>query len=55
MPTLSHCKSVNNCSLNLLLLKVIHLYQDDNYSEDKVSSIYGMANITSQNLKKRSK
>ena len=35
MPTLSYCKSTNNCSLNLLLLKVVYLYQDQDYNSSE--------------------
>ena len=55
MPTLRYCKFANNCSLNLLLLKVDYLYQDFNSRENQVSSIYGMVNMTNQNRKKRFK
>ena len=55
MPTVSYCKSANNCSLNLLLLKVVYLYQDYNSRENQVSSIDGIANMTNQNRKKRFK
>ena len=51
MPTLSYSKSANNCSLNLILLKVVYLYQDYNSTENQGSSIYGMANMTNQNRK----
>ena len=51
MPTLSYCKSTNICSLNLLLLKVVYLYQDYNSTENQGSSIYGMTNMTNQNRK----
>ena len=53
MPTLSSFKSVNNCSPNLLLLKVVYLYQDYNISDNQVSSIYGMAYMFNRNRKKR--
>ena len=42
---------MNDGSANLLLLKV-HLYQDYNSSENKVSSIYGMANINFEKCSK---
>ena len=51
MPTLSYCKSTNNCSLNLLLLKVVYLYQDYNSTENQGPSIDGIANMTNQNRK----
>ena len=51
MPTLSYCKSTNNCSLNLLLLKFVYLYQDYNSTENQGSLIYGMTNMTNQNRK----
>ena len=54
-PVSSIYKSVNNCSPNLLLLKVVHLYQDYNSSDNQVSSTYGMANMTIINRNKRSK
>ena len=55
MPTLSYRKSTNNCSLNLLLLKVVYLYQDYNSTENQVPLIYGMTYMTNQNRKERYK
>ena len=51
MPTLSYCKSTNNCSLNMLLLKVVYLYQDYNSTENQVPLIYGMTYMTNRNRK----
>ena len=53
MPTLSYSKSTNNCSLNLLLLKVVYVYQDYNSTENQVPLIYGMTNMTNRNRKER--
>ena len=53
MPTFSYCKSMNNCSLNLLLLKVVYLYQDYNSPENQVPLIYGMTYMTNRNRKER--
>ena len=55
MPTLSYCKSKNNFSLNLLLLKVVYLYQDYNSTENQVPLIYGMTYMTNRNRKERYK
>ena len=55
MPTLSYCKSTNNCSLNLLLLKVVYLYQAYDSTENQVPLIYGMTYMTNQNRKIRYK
>ena len=53
MPTLSYCKSTNNCSLNLLLLKVVYLYQNYNSTENQVPLIYGMTYMANRNRKER--
>ena len=55
MPTLSYCKSTNNCSMNLLLLKVVYLYQDYNSTENQVPLMYGMTYMTNRNRKERYK
>ena len=55
MPILSYCKSTNNCSLNLLRLKVVYLYQDYNSTENQVPLMYGMTYMTNRNRKERYK
>ena len=55
MPTLSYCKSTNNCSLNMLLLKVVYLYQDYNSTENQVPLNHGMTYMINRNRKERYK